>query len=74
LEEEGDSWDGMPLTDDLLSSADVAVIVTDHSGVDYQRVLELAPIVVDTRNATEGLATPQGPRNQEGWIVKGPTL
>lgn len=74
LTEEGRSWEGKPLSDELLSSADVAVIVTNHSDVDYGRVLDLAPIVVDTRNATEGLSTPQGPRNREGWIVKGPTL
>jgi UDP-N-acetyl-D-glucosamine dehydrogenase len=74
LREEGRSWEGKPLSDELLSSADVAVIVTNHSDVDYGRVLDLAPIVVDTRNATEGLSTPQGPRNREGWIVKGPAL
>ncbi len=28
------------------------MIVTDHSSVDYARVVELAPIVVDFRNAT----------------------
>jgi len=42
---------GVALTDDALSLADVVVIVTDHSVVDYQRVVDLAPLVVDTRNA-----------------------
>jgi len=74
LEEDGSSWEGKPLTDELLSTVDVAVIVTDHAEVDHGKVLKLAPIVVDTRNATEGMETPQGPRNREGWIVKGPTL
>jgi UDP-N-acetyl-D-mannosaminuronate dehydrogenase len=30
------------------------VIVTNHSAVDYQRVVDLAPLVVDTRNALNG--------------------
>ena len=37
------------LTDGVLRGCDVAVVVTDHSGVDYARVAELAPLVVDTR-------------------------
>ncbi len=37
--------------DDVLSAADCTVIVTDHVGVDYGRVLELSKLVVDSRNA-----------------------
>ncbi len=37
---------------DDLSSYDCAVIVTDHDEVDYKRVLNEVPAVVDTRNAT----------------------
>jgi hypothetical protein len=36
------------LTDQLLQSVDLALIVTDHKDVDYGRVLSLAPLVVDT--------------------------
>jgi UDP-N-acetyl-D-glucosamine dehydrogenase len=32
------------------------VIATDHSGVDYKRVVDLASLVVDTRNVTRGVA------------------
>jgi UDP-N-acetyl-D-glucosamine dehydrogenase len=39
----------VPLTDGVLQKCDVAVVVTDHSEVDYARVAELAPLVVDTR-------------------------
>ena len=39
------------LTDDELASADCAIIVTDHSGIDYQRVCALSKLIVDTRNA-----------------------
>jgi UDP-N-acetyl-D-glucosamine dehydrogenase len=47
------------LTDESLSGADCAVIVTDHSGVDYSRVLRLAPIIIDTRNVTRKLGMPE---------------
>ncbi|MDX1979793.1 MAG: nucleotide sugar dehydrogenase [Bryobacteraceae bacterium] len=33
------------------AACDCAVIVTDHTGVDYQKLLETAPLIVDTRNA-----------------------
>jgi UDP-N-acetyl-D-glucosamine dehydrogenase len=36
----------------MLRSVDAALILTDHRVVDYKRVVELAPLVVDTRNAT----------------------
>ena len=39
----------VPLTDPVLRKCDVAVVVTDHSTVDYARVADLAPLVVDTR-------------------------
>jgi UDP-N-acetyl-D-glucosamine dehydrogenase len=41
----------VPLTDDALESADAVLIATDHSAIDYARVVERAPLVVDTRNA-----------------------
>jgi UDP-N-acetyl-D-glucosamine dehydrogenase len=47
------------LTDEMLSACDCAIIVTDHSDVDYARVLRLAPLVVDTRNVTRRLGLPE---------------
>jgi len=47
----GDPLFNSELTDDAIKSADCVIICTEHSGVDYPRVLELAPLVVDTRNA-----------------------
>ena len=47
------------LTDESLAGSDCAVIVTDHSGVDYSRVLRLAPIIIDTRNVTRKLGMPE---------------
>ena len=35
-----------------LSAADVVVIITDHTSIDYQVVVDNAAVIVDTRNAT----------------------
>ena len=48
-----------PLDDGLLQSADCALILTDHTVVDYKRVVERAPVVVDTRNATAAVVDPR---------------
>jgi UDP-N-acetyl-D-glucosamine dehydrogenase len=40
------------LTDEALAAADAVVIVTDHKVLDYQRIVDKAGLVVDTRNAT----------------------
>ena len=47
----GDPLYNTQLTDDLVKNSDCIVICTDHSGIDYKRVCELAPLIVDTRNA-----------------------
>ena len=44
-----------PLTEEVLTGADVAVIVTGHSSVDYAQILDHVGIVVDTCNATHNL-------------------
>jgi UDP-N-acetyl-D-glucosamine dehydrogenase len=41
----------LPLTASVLSSADLVVLVTDHSSVDYQFVADHAALVLDTRGA-----------------------
>jgi UDP-N-acetyl-D-glucosamine dehydrogenase len=53
------SLSSVDLTDEELSGCDCAVIVTDHSDIDYGRVLRLAPLVVDTRNVTRRLNLPE---------------
>ncbi|CAN5542265.1 nucleotide sugar dehydrogenase [soil metagenome] len=42
------------LTDEILSAADAVVIVTDHRSIDYQRIVNEASLIVDSRNATAG--------------------
>lgn len=50
----GEPLESISLSDDELRGADCVVIVTDHSDIDYARVCQLAPLVVDTRNALNG--------------------
>ena len=45
----------LDLTEDLLKSQDLVLITTDHTSVDYQRVVDHAQLVVDTRNATRSV-------------------
>ncbi len=35
------------------AAADCVVIVTDHKGFDYTRIVERAKLIVDTRNAVK---------------------
>jgi UDP-N-acetyl-D-glucosamine dehydrogenase len=44
-----------PLTGKLLCSVDAAVVVTDHSQIDYSWVVKHAPLTIDTRNVTKNL-------------------
>ena len=50
----GEPLASIELTDDEIRRADCVVIVTDHSQIDYRRVIDLASLVVDTRNAING--------------------
>ncbi len=44
---------------DHLERYDCVLIVTDHSAYDYQRIVSEARLVIDTRNATHGIASPR---------------
>ena len=41
------------------AAADCAVVITNHSEVDYSRLVELAPLVIDTRNCLKGNRSPK---------------
>src|ERR1017187_9740937 len=45
----------VPLTTDTLRAQDCTLIVTDHSAIEYDRVVCESSLVVDTRNATAGI-------------------
>ncbi|MGH7803108.1 MAG: nucleotide sugar dehydrogenase, partial [Candidatus Binatia bacterium] len=47
--------ESVPLSAETLSRTDCTLIVTDHSGIDYARVVSQSALVVDTRNATAGV-------------------
>jgi UDP-N-acetyl-D-glucosamine dehydrogenase len=58
--DDGHVHESVELTDEELTLADAVVIVTDHSKVDYQRVVERAAVIVDTRNVTAKLTRGRG--------------
>jgi UDP-N-acetyl-D-glucosamine dehydrogenase len=49
-----------PLTPALLKGCDCVLIATDHSSYDYQWIVDHAPLVVDTRNATKNCRRGRG--------------
>jgi len=55
LEIEGWSGKNVELSDENLSSADIVVILTEHSGIDWDRLVRLSHRVYDTRNATRAV-------------------
>ncbi len=55
----GRTLESAPVTAELLRWSDAALILTDHREFDYELIATEAPLVVDTRNATGGLAVPE---------------
>jgi UDP-N-acetyl-D-glucosamine dehydrogenase len=49
--EDGQEFRSVPLTPEVVASADCVMIVTDHTAVDYGMIKRKAKLVVDTRNA-----------------------
>ncbi len=49
------------LTDEALAGSDAVVVVTAHSAIDWQRVADRSPLVVDFRNAV--------PRGENVWTL-----
>ena len=45
--------------DQMITTADCVIIVTDHTYMDYPEVLAQCKLVVDTRNALKGLTDPK---------------
>lgn len=64
IQTDGHYWKSLELTDSLLKQSDCVIILTDHSCLDYQRIVEHAKLVVDARNATADV------RSSRGKIVK----
>jgi len=53
---DGQRYKGSELSDELLAETDLVLILTDHSQIDYERLVAKAPRIFDTRNATKGIA------------------
>jgi len=57
IELDGRTYKSVDLSDDVLGEVDLAVIITQHAGVDYQRIVERSNRIFDTRNATRDVAS-----------------
>jgi UDP-N-acetyl-D-glucosamine dehydrogenase len=53
VDEHGRTWKSVELTDEAISSADCVVFTTNHSCFDVDRIVSMAQLVVDTRNAVK---------------------
>jgi UDP-N-acetyl-D-glucosamine dehydrogenase len=51
--------DGEELQSSEDFTADCTVIITDHSAFDYKRLVDSAPLIVDTRNALKSFQSPK---------------
>jgi UDP-N-acetyl-D-glucosamine dehydrogenase len=50
---DGENMVGQP--EESAAEADCVVIITDHSEIDYRKLVERAALIVDTRNALKGI-------------------
>ncbi|MFY9114622.1 MAG: nucleotide sugar dehydrogenase [Dethiobacteria bacterium] len=49
-----------PLTEELVASADLVLIITEHSAIDYGWLVEKAVKIIDTRNVTKDVSGKEG--------------
>src|SRR5436309_425883 len=56
----GETYHSVPLVQEELQSADLVIIVTNHSTYDYDFIVRHARCVLDTRNATRNVAAGRG--------------
>jgi UDP-N-acetyl-D-glucosamine dehydrogenase len=56
MELDGETLNGLPCDAETLASQDAVIVLTDHSSIDYAKVVASAPLVYDTRNATRAVA------------------
>ena len=50
-----DTYHSETLTSSIIENVDCVVILTDHSGIDYNMIVQYADVVIDTRNATRSI-------------------
>jgi UDP-N-acetyl-D-glucosamine dehydrogenase len=47
--------DSVPLVEERLKEAHCVVILTDHTSLNYPWIVGMSTLIVDTRNATDGI-------------------
>ncbi len=57
IELDGRTYKSVDLSDDLLGEVDLAVVITQHAGVDYQHIVDRCNRIFDTRNATRDVTS-----------------
>jgi UDP-N-acetyl-D-glucosamine dehydrogenase len=62
---EGEMVSSVELDDEVLSSADAVVLLTQHSGIDYDRIIAASRLVVDTHS---GLQPREAPNVVNVWL------
>ncbi len=60
IELNGRLYRSVPLEEETVKGVDLVVITTDHSSIDYRMLVQNAPVILDTRNATKGIAGREG--------------
>ncbi len=71
LEGDEKARESVPLTDDALETADVVLLLTDHSDLDLEQIFERSQVLVDARNASAEVARRRADGRPGSWIVKG---
>jgi UDP-N-acetyl-D-glucosamine dehydrogenase len=61
------SLESQPLRDEAIAGVDCVLILVHHSDIDYERIVRLAPLVVDTVNAIGSEAGTSVVRLGAGW-------
>jgi UDP-N-acetyl-D-glucosamine dehydrogenase len=51
----GQIFQSIPLTDEAIANADIVIILTDHSQIDYVNLVAKAKAILDTRGVTRHL-------------------
>ncbi|TVP55102.1 MAG: nucleotide sugar dehydrogenase [Gemmatimonadales bacterium] len=70
VRDQGTIWTGVELNDETMAWADLVVLVTDHRDFDLEWIFDRSPVLVDSRNATGGIANTRGEGQPQRWIVK----
>jgi UDP-N-acetyl-D-glucosamine dehydrogenase len=60
VDEHGNSWESIMLSDSVLAGVDCVVITTNHSNLDIDWIVKKSKLIVDTRNAIKSVHIEDG--------------